>query len=47
MHKNNGERFGSLRLPVAMTKDLDAGLDFDQALLGRRHMKAPLDQEAG
>ena len=44
---DDGQRARAVRLPVAMAKHLDAGLDFDQALFGRGKMKPSLDQEAG
>jgi len=34
VHDDDSERGRSIWLPVAVAKDLDAGFDFDQALLG-------------
>jgi hypothetical protein len=43
VHDNDGQRAGAIRLPVAVAKYLDAGLYFDQSLLGRRQMEASRD----
>jgi len=45
MHNNDGQRERSVRLPMAMTKYLDARLNFDQPLFGLWQTNASLNQK--
>lgn len=47
VHDDDGESARAIGLPVTVAEHFDAGLDFDEALLGAGQMKAARDHEAG
>jgi len=46
VHNDEGQCVSPIILPVAVAEDLDAGLDLDHALFGRRQNNATREEKA-